>query len=209
MKYSILLFVIVLAACGSTPETRYYVLSSPGTVPAATAGESEGETVLGLGRISLPDYLEQAGMVMQTDDHEIRSANYHLWGEPLEQGIRRSLLRQLSADMPDFRLEAGRGSQRLLDYRLDIEVESFHGTEQGLAVLSGRWTVYSMKEHALVASERFSFDAVLPESGYQALVQTQAALLARLTGDMSSRIAFAVVDDLDNAESERLSKAEP
>ena len=208
MKYLIMPLTLLLVGCGSTPETRYYLLSSPTVMPETAVDESNGRTVLGVGRISLPDYLEQAGLVMQTDDHQIRAANYHLWGEPLEHGIRRSLLQQLSADIPDLRIEGGRGSERLFDYRLDVELESFHGTEHGLAILSGRWTVYSMKEHELLASERFSFDAVLPESGYKAMVESQADLLGALTKQMSERVAFAVVSDLDNIDTERLSKAE-
>ena len=205
MKYLNVLFVLLLAACGSIPETHYYVLSSPNLIDLRSADESRGAEVVGVGRISFPDYLKQHGLVMQTDDHQIRAANYHLWGEPLEQGIRRVLFRHLSEAMPDFRIESRRANETQFDYRLDIELESFHGTAHGLVVLHGRWTVYAVEDRRRLASESFSFDRTLTDSGYQAMVEAQAGLLADLSRSLSTSVAVAIVDDEDTADAQRLS----
>ncbi len=191
MRTSIALALCLIWGCSSVPETRYYILASEpvsAEVPAPT-----GQHVLGVGRVEIPDYLRQRGVVVQSSDHQIRAALYHRWGEPLQRGVRRSLGQALSNALPEMRVEMEQRDVRRLDYRLDIEVLNFHFTEDGLALLGGRWTVYDVSTGAIMYSTHFDIRESIAESGYSVAIRAQSALLTRL-GDAiatDTRVAIA------------------
>ncbi len=192
MRLSLAAIGLLLGACSSMPETHYYILSS--TVEAPVSRQSSGGDALGIGRIRLADYLRSSGVVMQTNDNQVKSAHYHRWGEPLQRGIRRTLADQLSSLLPEYRVETNEKDLRRLDFRLDIEIERFHALDNGHAVLAGRWTVYDHEHHAILASKHFDFEAPMPGSGYSAAVSTQSALVAALGREIVDTTVSAVAE---------------
>lgn len=190
MKTLLIIICLGLAACASVPETKYYVLSTPSQVTEAPPGNTQDQAVVGLWHVTLADYLKQSGLVLQTDTHQIRPANYHRWGEPLDRGIRRSLGQHLAANLPGYRIEPSLEDIRQMDYRLDVEVERFHGTESGEVEFSGRWTVYARETGARVASNRFRFVDSLQEFGYSAMIAMQSSQLGQLGESIADNLAL-------------------
>jgi uncharacterized lipoprotein YmbA len=193
----VLAALLVMAACSSVPETSYYLLTSStparamdqGTARATPPLGAHGEVVLGLGRIEIADYLKQPGVILETAEYQIRPATYHRWGEPLPQGIRRALLENLTVALPGFRVVSLAESRQRPDLRLDLEVERFHGTEQGVVVFGGRWSLDGVDGTPKLTTEAFSYREEITSSGYHASVATQAKLLARLSEAIAARVA--------------------
>ncbi len=192
MKFYFAIALCLLGGCTSMPETEYYILGSD-SAAQMTENSSSGP-VLGIGRVRLADYLRQSGIVTQTDDFRIRTANYHRWGEPLHKGIRRNLARLLSQTMVDHRIEAEPHDRRQTTYQLDLEIERFHANTSGMAILSGRWTLYRVEDETIVHSQDFSLSDPMNDSGYQAAVGTQMQLLGRL-GDQISAATQSAIED--------------
>lgn len=83
---------VFLVACGSSPQHQYYLLNSEAQTPAQ--GQSPS---LGVGPITIPEYLNRSGMVYSEDGNRLHVARYERWAEPLEDGIQRVLGLNLSA----------------------------------------------------------------------------------------------------------------
>ncbi len=198
MKSRILIALCLLAGCSSMPETKYYILSSD-AANAQMVESRGGETVLAIRRIRLADYLRQSGLVTQTDDFQIRPAYYHRWGEPLHKGIRRNLALQLSRTMNGYRIEAEPGNHRRIAYRLDLEVEHFHANTSGIAILSGRWTLYRTEDDSILRSQQFHLSDQMEESGYRGAVHSQIALLERLSVQISAAAHGAIAEFAQDA----------
>ena len=66
--------LIVLAACGSTPPSDYYVLSA-----AATETPSGDSPSLGVGPVSIPEYLNRNSMVFNRDGNKLEIASFARW----------------------------------------------------------------------------------------------------------------------------------
>jgi len=81
---AILLLTLVLAGCGSTPSSNYYVLSK-GDLPLPTTREPS----LGIGPVEIPEYLNRNGLVYRRDSHQLQIAQFERWAEPLDEGIAR------------------------------------------------------------------------------------------------------------------------
>jgi uncharacterized lipoprotein YmbA len=78
------LAIIFISACGSSPKTNYYMLS---TKDSGTPGNSG--PALGVGPVELPQYLRRSAMVINRDEHLLTLAEFDRWAEPLEDGITR------------------------------------------------------------------------------------------------------------------------
>ena len=112
--------------------------------------------------VRIPDYLRQAGLVVQTGSNQLRTANHHLWAEPLEQGIARVIESELK----------GNGDRLGID-RLEISVIQFHGTIDGEVRLLAYWRAGDKQG-------QFSETTRQSEDGMGAMVNAQGELLEAL-----------------------------
>lgn len=174
--------VLALGCAGSVPATTRYLL--PAEVPEGTARLSPPREV-GLGRVVVAPYLQEEGLVVETEAHQVRHARFHVWAEPLEDGLRRFLRIEISRALGvDLAVDpAGQASwQRVVD----VSVDRLHGTLTGQAVLTARWRITSAGEEP----RDFRFSATLPleREGYAGLVDAEIALARRLAGEIADSL---------------------
>jgi hypothetical protein len=128
---------LVLSGCGTSPPNNYYVLT-PHEFPAAN-----GETpALGVGPIEVPEYLKRRSMVYQREGNTLKVASMDMWGEPLQDGIQRVLVLNLSGllntqDVSFFPWHPGRAP----DFGVKINVLQMDANEHE-ATLKAEWLVY-------------------------------------------------------------------
>jgi uncharacterized lipoprotein YmbA len=79
-----LLLFGLLSGCGSTPRSDYYVLSADAPGQPGTSGPA-----IGVGPVTVPEYLKRGPMVINRDTHRLTLAEFDRWAEPLDFGIRR------------------------------------------------------------------------------------------------------------------------
>ncbi len=177
-----LVLVLCLAACATAPppEHSYYLLRAE--VPGALASAENG-VLLGVGTVSIAPYLDRSGIVVQVDDHRVREARYHLWAEPLDQGIRGYLSDRIAA-LLGRALNNGSNLVDQWDYRIDVAIEDFHGTLNGEARLVARWSLIDTAQDKLIASQRLVRTKRQALDGYPGLVEVEAALLDELATEI-------------------------
>ena len=85
---ALLLLVLWVAACVSAPPERTQYLLRYDTAPAVPAASpASGKLKVGLGSVSVAAYLTQPGLALETAPNQLRSAQNHLWAEPLAAGL--------------------------------------------------------------------------------------------------------------------------
>jgi hypothetical protein len=82
----------LLAACGTTPPTEYYLLSAEAPPGAARAGPA-----IGIAELNVAEYLQRPEMVIMESANRLRLRDYHRWAEPLADGVQRTLALNLGA----------------------------------------------------------------------------------------------------------------
>ncbi|MEQ4673614.1 membrane integrity-associated transporter subunit PqiC [Providencia vermicola] len=167
MRYLISIFVLLLAACSSTPEKMYYQLPIHASETQSVAVMNKGQ--VWLQRIMLSDVLTSNGITYQTTDVSYTNASTHLWASPLEQQLGQSMVSELSAALPE-KLVSLQPLQNSPD-TLDITLTAFNGRYDGKVLIQGFWT-YSKDKNVI----RRNFDVQLDqqEDGYPELVRTLA-----------------------------------
>ena len=109
------------------PERAYYLLRGEGS---AVLPPAMPEQRAGIAKVSVAPYLDRAGVVLATGPHEVREAQFHLWAEPLQRGIRYYLEEQLSSKL-GYRIGGGPAAQRSWQRLVEIDIREFHGTSGG------------------------------------------------------------------------------
>jgi uncharacterized lipoprotein YmbA len=169
--------VLLLTACAATPPptTRYLL---PADAPEGTA-RVDPPVWIGLGRIEVAPYLEQPGLVVETESLQVRPARYHVWAEPLGEGLRRFLGAEISEALGvDVAADVIQGHD--WDYTVEIGVDRLHGTLDGDAVLVARWWIRPAAGRGEPVAFRFASAQPLPRAGYAGLVDAEVELARQL-----------------------------
>lgn len=136
------LAVLLLAGCGATPPSRFYVLPAPPTATATAPVVPASYPALRLLPVRLPDYLSRPAMAIRQDDSEIRYLDTTRWAEPLDDGVTRALGQALIERLGDrrvYRSGLGNGIVAADALPLRVEVLRFDNAPDGSAVLEARW----------------------------------------------------------------------
>ena len=184
MRAIILVSAVLLAACSGTPvQTQYYLLRSDIEQQSRDLAPSR---TYAMGRLLIAPYIEQPGIVLETNAGEIRPAMHNQWAEPMNQGLRQFLRIEVSAAIGEdiFPKEYSEG-----DLVFDVRIDQLHGTAEGDALLVAYWWV--QQDGEILASYQFSETAALTRDGYGALVNAEKALLSKLAGRIGESMVAA------------------
>lgn len=185
LSFLVLSVLALLTGCAAEPveEPRYYLLSSH---PKAV-DKSDVKFVVGIREVTAATYINNSGIAVKTGDNQIRLASYHLWAEQPDQAITRVLFSELNYRLSAFRVENSfsyLGSD--WHYSINTQVDQFHGTEQGEAILTGYWQL--LDKNGVLNSYRFNFTTRLEQPGYEALVSALRQLLSQLAEQQAARL---------------------
>lgn len=175
MRFFLILFALMLMACASTPDPQihsYFLEIKDEAKPDSTK-----ISIIDV-KVQVAHYLAQPGIVLQTGPNQLTAAHYHRWAEPLTEGIRRVLTRQLNLNST---LESG--------ITVSVELFRFHGTRDGNALVAGRWSIYDGQKPQPLHQQTFDLKQPLSQAGYEALVQTLSALLDSVGRDIRAYLA--------------------
>lgn len=164
-----------LSACGRSTPTNFYLLESslgPRQV------DSLPTRTLRVAQVETPGYLNRNNIVSRVKNQtRIILAEFHLWAEPVSNGVRRVVEEVLSAPM----LEKGinvlpSGTEERGDYVLMIDVQRLDGNFNEKAVLESRWTLLD-RSYNPVASGIFAAEEMVRGANYDILVETESTLV--------------------------------
>jgi uncharacterized protein len=177
-----------LAACTRTRPTMFYTLVTDAGPPATTR-RSKG-LVVGLGPITLPQYLDRPDIVTREGANQMRLAEFHQWAQPLEPMLAQIMAEDLLALLgAEDVIPVPQRRDVPLDRVVEVDVNRFEADEAGEVVLDARWRVYEGDDDTLITSGRSTVTeqgALVPD--YDAIV----AAMSQAVGQVSAEIAFAI-----------------
>lgn len=184
IRAAIALLVIILAGCSSQPvEPKYYLLRSDSDLSTRPLQPVDD---FALGQVIIAPYIDQRGLLMETTDGDFRPARHHLWAEPLYQGARLFLLKEISSKIGKDLLPSPRSPNTAT---VDVRIDQMHGTVNGNARLVAYW--WLERDGELLGAYQFAEELPLAADGYGALAAAEKELLSILAGQMAESIASA------------------
>lgn len=187
--------LIVLAACGSTPPSDYYVLSA-----AATETPSGDSPSLGVGPVSIPEYLNRNSMVFNRDGNKLEIASFARWAEPLESGISRVLSINLASRLntEDIQVFPWHPSQAP-DYAVGVRLLVLDSNSVR-AQLVAEWSLRTKKDGSAEVRRIVSLEETT--TGVELSPENVARSYSNLLAKLSDKIAKTIADDMAMAGTE-------
>lgn len=180
----------VASGCGGSQPSRFYLIHSVAAgeiLPGQTA--CRPDLSLGIGPVSLPEYLDRPQIITRTGRNELVLAEFDRWAEPLSDSFTRVLAENLSRMLGTDRVFIypwPRTTQ--VDCQVAVEVNHFEGFPGGRAQLSAWWTIYGDNEKTILMRKQSEIAEPVGSGSPEDLVAAQSRVLAAF----SREIALAI-----------------
>jgi uncharacterized lipoprotein YmbA len=181
---------VVLSGCASSPNPRFYLLSSlEGTSPEVKPSGEERCFSIGIGPISIPYYLDRPQIVTRGASNEFTLAEFDRWGEPVGDNLKRALAANLSILLctKTIAFFPWRGGIPV-DYRIEMEVLRFDGSLGGNVSLDAWWMVSGGDGKKILASKRSTLTEAVGGQDYKSLVSAESRALGTLSREIAETI---------------------
>jgi hypothetical protein len=178
---------LLIAGCATSPRARHYLI--PPVPTGNDAAPFPADKVIGLGPVTLPEYLSRPQMAIRTGPGGVEYRDVHRWAEPLADNVPRVLKEDLSA-----RLQ----TDRIVDYpwpratsvniQAKVEISRFDADGAGNVTLEGRWSLHLSQGAVLIAGQRFSITAPAAVADPAAIALAHGEALAQLARELAGAL---------------------
>ncbi len=190
-----LALLLTVAGCGSTPQSNYYLLSSPvSTLPSGS------EPSIGIGPITMPEYLNRNSMVFLRSENELEIASFERWAEPLGDGIQRVLAMNLAGMLDTQNVRAFPWARsRAPEYAVRLRIAGLDADSDS-ASLVAEWALLSGSDPGAEITRRLSrTETSIPgeRSRGDAVADAYSKLLYQLSEEIAEAIREASTENPD------------
>jgi uncharacterized lipoprotein YmbA len=186
-----MVFSLVIAGCASsTPPTDFYTLSSLARVEERKPGARfSREITLGIGPVTLPQYLDRPQIVTRPSPNRLELAEFHRWGSSLGQDFSRVLAENLSIFLPAQHILAYPWDERIpINYQIALAVHRFEGKLGEYILLDIQWMVFDQMTRKVLFAKRSKIRQPMASADYEALVFAKSQALAALGRQIADEI---------------------
>jgi uncharacterized lipoprotein YmbA len=183
--------VIIFGGCAgkSDPARFYQIPSSRKLVSQDVFNAANPVSVLGVGPVSLPAYLDRPQIVTRAGDSRLTLAEFDKWAEPLEDSISRFILSELTRQFKDRKIALVPWKQRPDSAgQISITVLQMDNSDKGDAVLVARWTLTGSGGNMLLSRISSLSASVEKTEDVDAWVKSQGLNIEALCQEMAEAI---------------------
>lgn len=175
-------------ACGSSPQSRFYLLKAMETASPIANSNIEGSILIG--PVGLPDYVKREEIVFRSETHRVIVADFDRWAEPLDRRITTLIAANLAAQF---------GTSKVIDYYSNfastpdttvlVRIIEFSPLSNDVVELSASWEVSRRKSGS--DPTVFSKDITVPINGDDVASAVEA--MNQALNKLSTNIAESIV----------------
>lgn len=188
---SLLLFTI--GGCvGKSPSSSFYRLNSVTDSQPGTLSKKSTAIAIGVGPVTIADYLDQTKIVTRSSDNEIELAEFDRWSGSLQNNVAEVLAENLGILLGSEKISIYPWRSYVpVEYQVLVDVSRCDGRLGKDVVLAVRWSVLKGREKQLVAMKRSSINQAVDSPGYKGLVTAYSRALGELSLEITEAIEGA------------------
>lgn len=188
----VLLFaaVLLLAGCARSVPVIYYQLTAVGSERQAAVAPQRAEALIGIGPISLPEYLDRPQIVSRLSANRLQLADHHRWAGPLGDNIARVVQKNLARALGSEGVVLYPWGLSLpVDQQISIEILRCEADEGGKVQFEALWTMIDREGKVLLPQRRSSQRIrVAPPADYDRKVAALSEALAGFAEEIATEI---------------------
>ena len=179
--------LFMLAGCGSTPPTAFYTLNPlRASLPTAQTGASRNDITIGVGPVTIPEFLDRPQIVTRTTANRLDVDEFHRWGGSLQEDSARVLVENLSRLLGTNQVSVYPNPEPLdLHYRIVIDIQQFDGRLGEGVTLNAIWTLLNEKTGKPLLTRRFEYQAPATSADYEGLIAAHSAALEAFSRELA------------------------
>ena len=181
-----ILALTLLGACGSTPQSHYYVLDADSQLPLAAA---ENTATIGLRPILIPEYLDRREIITNRNHHQLALADFDRWAEPIDTGIQRVVAMNLATLLNSRNIQIFPwGREARPEYDIEIRIIRLD-VREARAGLAAQWKIVRHTHEKETIAQRFSrLEIAAPSNLPGDVAAAYSALLSTLSKDIAGEV---------------------
>jgi hypothetical protein len=178
--------VAALAACSSSPASRFYTLG--GNAPAAPATRTAAPALfyLEVSPVDMPPQVAKNQMVVQDGSAQVRVLEDERWASLPADEVRRALSADLSQRLGAIDVYGTPHPDGVPVYRVKVNVQSFESSPGRRAFIDAVWSVRGVSNQAVLTCRTQAEQTV--DAGYDALVAGHRRAVDQLASEISAGI---------------------
>ncbi len=193
------LIIIGTIGCGRTQATKFYILSPIEYQDAKAHSvkfESNSKIAIGVGPITLPNYLDRPQIITGVSQSQLSLADFHHWAEPLQHNMGRVLSENLSGLIPTNRIAVYPWRHFRADYQIEIDVVRMYSDAYGKISLIATWRIIKNDNGKLISLNKSNLNVSVDAGDFDQIVNGHSRLLADLSREIAVAINnFVEIDD--------------
>ncbi|MFA5157164.1 MAG: PqiC family protein [Candidatus Omnitrophota bacterium] len=188
------LLVFVLGGCvsaGSSPKSRFYILKQLKADQAARKFNIPSGTIVVIGPVEIPQYLDRPQMVTEDDKLMMHIAQFDRWGEPLDAGIARLIIEDLNLMMPGGTFEMFPCNFAIpVNYQVIIEIMQLAGNLKKGLLFTAQWSVIDTNTRKMLFTKRSSLAQPIDPPDYSGLADALSAAVGSLSAEIAQDLSL-------------------
>jgi hypothetical protein len=187
MRLALPLAAVMLAGCGTSDHSRFYVLTeNPAVLARATVASPT--TTIALGAVKLPAALDRPQMARRLNFDEISYSEYDRWAGPLDEMFQRVLIADLEGRLAPGLVLIENNPTCPANLTIAVDVLRFDADAAGVVTLKARWEALGQKG-SLEGAPR---DVMIVKPGSGRDAEAVAATMSRAVTDLATQIATSL-----------------
>ncbi|GBC61367.1 hypothetical protein DENIS_2327 [Desulfonema ishimotonii] len=183
--------LLLFSGCGRSGASRFYVLSPmpPDTVTLPPVNTLLSGLTIGVGPVSIPDYLDRPYIVTRSGPHNIRMADFDKWAGALKHDIPRILAENISHQVGTENVVIFPWRNAVpIRYQVTVDIVQMDAEPGGNAVLDARWTLFGKNGREVLTMKKSRITVPIGGTGYTDIVRAESLTLGKLSRDIADTI---------------------
>lgn len=196
----VLLIFFLTPGCRSvTPPVEYYTLSPLSVVDVNLATTPAMQKIsLGIGPLSLPEYLTSSKIITRTSPNRIEMDEFHRWAGSFRGDILRVLSENLSilTETTKVAVHPWNIASRP-DYSVEIKIQELEGKLGDEVFLKAFWTISKASSSEYSIARLSNIRTKINGSDYEALVKAKSIALVNLSKEIAIKLKAIMVKPVE------------
>ncbi len=184
---------LVSGGCMSVPNTpnpRFYTLGAIGENHAAQKLNIAPNTIIGVGPVRIPEYLNRPQIVTKDGEGMLTFAQFDRWGEPLDLALSRLISANLTLLLPGVNMEVYPWNIAIpVEYQVLADVVQLESELDKDLFFAAQWSLLDAQNNKMLFTKRFEFRKPIEPHSYSGLVGTLSMACASLSRDIAEAVA--------------------